>query len=97
MTAPTRRVFTRSETTCSRPIKHRFNAPADATCGLSFLGPDWLKNFEDQRNVDLLHRKRAKHGRHVSLEGALPLCGVLSVTPCRAVGFNALRCSFPEG
>src|SRR5271170_5553079 len=97
MTAPPRRVLALAIAACRRPIEDRFNPPTHPACRLRLLGPDRLKHFHDQPDIDRLYRQRSEGRMDIGDERRWPLRRMLIVLPRGLMRGDVALGAVPEG
>src|SRR5579871_645033 len=85
MAAPARRVFSYSVPVRLCPVQHSLDTSPNATRGLGFCCPDWLKHLCDFSSANRLDRQTPYDGKRIGFERRTPLGRVLCAAPAGAV------------
>ena len=88
---PARRILAESVSPRFGPIQNVLDPPAQPARGLRFLGPDRLKDFQDQPGINVLNGQGADNRIGVALKRFRPLLGVRGAPPARFMGLDVGR------
>jgi hypothetical protein len=93
---PLCRIRPLSKAAHGRRVENRLDTAAHSTCRFRLLGPDRIKNLDDQARIDFRDGQFPQNRVSVGFECVLPLLPVLRVAPPGPVPFDEIKGAFTE-